>query len=214
MNSYVISLSKIETSKTSSIEVFNSLKKYNLNPVLFEGTYGNDAEKLFLEENRQLHPIDMDTSAYKFRAPGVKGCFMSHYNLWKLCADINQSIMIFEDDVVFYRNFVPVEFEDILILSINYDWKVLDFLKTYLEDNHDLETIVRYNNFFIPGASGYIITPHAAKKLLDVYRNTYLPVDWAINRTICEIKIHPQLMGRSKTMNEKESLTRLKTWNI
>jgi glycosyl transferase family 25 len=214
MDSYIISLSKIETSKTSSIEVFNSLKEYNLNPILYEGVYGNDAENIFLKENRQLHPIDNNTATHKFNSPGVKGCFMSHYNLWKICADLNQPIMIFEDDVVFYRNFVPVDFEDILILSINYDWKILDFLKTYLEDHHELTEHVTYNNFCSPGSSGYVIAPHAAKKLLDVYRNTYLPTDWAVNSTICKIKIHPQLMGRSKTMNEKQSLTRLKTWNI
>ncbi len=214
MNSYVISLSKIETSKNSSIEVFNTLKEYNLNPILYEGIYGNDAEKIFLEENRQLHTIDVETSSHKFNSPGVKGCFMSHYNLWRISAHTNEPIMIFEDDVIFYRNFVPIEFEDVLILSINYDWKALDFLKTYLEDTHELSEIVKYNNFFIPGASGYVISPCAAKKLLDVYRNTYLPVDWAINSNICKIKIHPQLMGRSKTMDEKQSLTRLKTWNI
>ena len=118
MDSYIISLSKIETSKTSSIEVFNSLKEYNLNPVLFEGVYGNDAENIFLKENRQLHPIDTNTATHKFNSPGVKGCFMSHYNLWKQCADINQPIMIFEDDVIFYRNFTPVDFEYILIQLI------------------------------------------------------------------------------------------------
>ena len=192
------------------MEVFLSLKAYGFSPVLFEGTYGDDAEELFLKENRLL--LETDSKSIKFNSPGVKGCFYSHYQLWQLCVEKNESIMIFEDDVKFYRNFTPVDFDDVLVLSINYDWKVLDFLKTYLEESHSLSTTVLYNQPYMPGASGYAITPQAAKKLIDTYKNSYLPADWAINSSICNIKIHPQLMGRSKTMDEKESLTRLKIW--
>jgi len=39
----------------------------------------------------------------KLSRPGVIGCFYSHYNLWKRCVELNEPIMIFEDDVKFYR---------------------------------------------------------------------------------------------------------------
>lgn len=212
MRPYIISLSKIESSKKNAQEVVNALHNYHFEPILFEGTYGNDAERLFLAENRVLHPITSNPSSAKFNSPGVKGCFHSHYRLWELCASLNEPMMIFEDDVIFYRNFSPVEFTDVLVLSINYDWKAIDFLKTYLEKTHSLSTSVVYNQFYMPGASGYIIKPHTAKNLIETYKHTYLPADWAINSSICKITIHPQLMGRSKTMNEKESLTRSKIW--
>jgi GR25 family glycosyltransferase involved in LPS biosynthesis len=64
----------------------------------------------------------------------------------------------------------------------------------------------------MPGASGYMIKPHAAKKLIERYSTTYLPADCAINTDICDIKLHSKLIGRSKTMKEKESMTRSKMW--
>lgn len=210
MTPYIIHLSKIESSYSSALEVIASLKDYGFHPVLFEGTYGNDAEELFLKENRVLH--GSDSKSIKFNSPGVKGCFYSHYRLWQLCVEKNEPIIIFEDDVKFYRSFTPIYFDDVLVLSINYDWKALEFLKIYLEELQSLSTTVHYDQFYMPGASGYAITPQAAKKLIDTYKNSYLPADWAINSSICNIKIHPQLMGRSKTMDEKVSLTRLKIW--
>jgi hypothetical protein len=65
----------------------------------------------------------------------------------------------------------------------------------------------------MPGASGYILKPHAAKKLVEEYKNSYLPADLAIHSKICKMAIHSKLMGRSKTMDEKQSLTRFKGWD-
>jgi GR25 family glycosyltransferase involved in LPS biosynthesis len=64
----------------------------------------------------------------------------------------------------------------------------------------------------MPGTSGYIIKPKAAKKLLDVYSKSYITVDVAMNSKIINMQIHPQLIGRSKTMDEKESLVRKIKW--
>jgi hypothetical protein len=53
----------------------------------------------------------------KLSRPGVIGCFYSHYNLWKKCVELKEPIMIFEDDVKFYRGYHPVEFDGVLILA-------------------------------------------------------------------------------------------------
>lgn len=213
MKAFVITLSNIQSSLESGTQVIKDLKSFGVDANLFEGTYGNDAEIQFQKENRMLHPSLVDSpNNRKISSPGVKGCFDSHYRLWKHCLNTQESIMIFEDDVVLRRSFVPIEFTDILVLSINYDWKLLNCLKTYLEDDHDITEVVKYDTRVMPGASGYVITPNAAKKLLAAYNNTFMPADWAINKDICEIKIHPCLMGRSKMLDEKESLTRSKMW--
>ena len=215
MKAYIITLSKIKSSYDSALDVFENLKKLNCQPVLFEGTYGNKADVLFQKFN-----INLDTSNsfnlkenWKTTSPGVKGCFRSHYRLWRRCIQLNEDIAIFEDDVIFYRSFVPVKFKDILILSINYDWSVMsDPYKKYLENDRKRNIALKYKGQFMPGASGYVIKPHAAKILVERYKNSYLPTDCAINKEILDIKIHSQLIGRSKTMNEKTSLTRSKAW--
>lgn len=212
MKAFIINLSKIESSFLSALETKAQLEAYGFAPELFEGTYGDEAELLFTKENRTFHPGEIDNS-FKHNSPGVKGCFYSHYRLWKKCVELNEPIFIFEDDVIFKRPFVKMEFEDILVVSINYDWlKIKNSYSIYLENDFDINTSIDYKHFYMPGCSGYAIKPHVAKQLLEIYKTTFLPADWAINSSLCKIKIHPQLMGRSKTMDEKVSLTRKKDW--
>jgi GR25 family glycosyltransferase involved in LPS biosynthesis len=208
---YIISLSKIESSITSATSVFDSLTQYGFDPTLFEGTYGNDAEELFLKKNITLKSTHTSDNL-KMSGPGVKGCFHSHYSLWKECVRKNTPIMIFEDDVIFYRNYEPVEFLDVLVLSINYDWKLSKKYSTYLENTSKNSCAFDPALSVMPGCSGYIIKPHAAERLVEEYSNSYLPADLAINSSICKIEMHSRLMGRSKTLDEKESLTRSRAW--
>jgi len=212
MRSFIISLSKIPSSKQSADQVFQKLTEFKLNPEFFEGTYGGDADLIFLNESRSLHYTHKDEPNIKLTSSGVKGCFHSHYRLWNKCIELNEPIMIFEDDVIFYRDYSPVEFNDILVLSINYDWKITKRYRTYLEDSHNQIVALSYSLTVMPGASGYILKPHAAKILVDEYKKTYLPADLAINSNLVNIQIHSQLMGRSKTMDEKQSLTRFTGW--
>lgn len=213
MKAFIITLSKIQSSYNSGIESKKSLNRIGIDAELFEGTYGNDAVEIFEKENRNLKEIDgVNANTGKFLYPGVKGCFYSHYRLWKKCVELDEPIMIFEDDILIYNNYREVEFEEILILSINYDWSISDPYKKYLEEKNKLLEPIPYSQRFMPGASGYIIKPNAAKKLIDCYSNSYLPADVAINPDVCVLQLHPQLIGRSKTMAEKESMTRRKWW--
>jgi GR25 family glycosyltransferase involved in LPS biosynthesis len=213
MKSFIIHLSKIKSSLQSALETRHSLANVGINAELFEGTYGNDAVTMFDKENRQVHHIDgVNLTTGKVLNPGVKGCFYSHYRLWKKCAELNEPIMIFEDDLVVLNSYNPIEFEEILILSINYDWGISEPWKKFLEEKNSLSTAQPYTSRFIPGAAGYILKPALARKLINLYKNSYLPADVAINNKICKLEIHPQLLGRSKTMAEKESMTRSKHW--
>jgi glycosyl transferase family 25 len=207
MKAFVIYLSKIESSRTSGEETFLQLKKLGFDVELFEGTYGDAAEKLFQKENRTLFNPDRHVKS-KSDSLGAKGCFHSHYRLWEKCVELNAVISIWEDDVVFERELFPIEFEDVLALTINYDWKITQPYRKYLEQTFPLTYDVNYTQYCMPGAGGYLIKPHAAKRLVDQYKKHYLTPDWAINSEICKIKLHPRPMGRTKTHSEKISLTR------
>jgi GR25 family glycosyltransferase involved in LPS biosynthesis len=58
----------------------------------------------------------------------------------------------------------------------------------------------------MPGTPGYLITPSGAKKLLDCYKNTFLPSDNAINKSVVNIQVHSYLIGEANL--EKKSLTK------
>lgn len=210
IKAFIISLSKIKTSHESAILMIEFLKDFDVG--LFEGTYGDVAEFNFKKTNRLLDPTEKLKHNTKTVSPGVKGCFDSHYRLWQRCVELREPIAIFEDDVIFYRDFIPIEYKDVLVLSINYDWSITVPYRKYLEQEFDIATQVNYNIRYMPGASGYIIKPHAAEQLVERYSTTYLPADCAINTSICDIRIHPKLIGRSKTMTEKKSMTQSKDW--
>jgi len=213
MKSFIINLSTVESSRNSALESLRELRKIGLDPELFEGSYGPNIEKIFEKENRKIHPVPkVSLDRRKVSGTGAKGVFHSHYRLWTLCAEIDEPIIVFEDDVVIYRPLKQINFDEVLIISINYDWDMSLRWKDYLEKSNDLSEAQPYTERFIPGTSGYIIKPVAAKKLIDTYKNSYIISDVAMNSEVVKLQIHPQLIGRSKTMDEKESLVRKIHW--
>ena len=150
----------------------------------------------------------------KLSRPGVVGCFYSHYKLWQKCVELNEPIMIFEDDVKFYRKYEPVEFDDILILSLGKNSFLNEPYTTYLESPSGTPAAVAWKNFSMPGASGYAIKPHTARGLVKFYRPYWYPADNAINQYLCKMQIHTYIMGRNTLPEEGNiSMTKSKDWN-
>lgn len=151
----------------------------------------------------------------KLSRPGVIGCFYSHYTLWQKCVELNEPIMIFEDDVKFYRGWDPVEWEDILILSLGKNSFLEEPWKSYLENPTGRAYTVPWRNFSMPGASGYAIKPHTALGLIKFYRPFWYPADNAINQFLCKIQITTSLMGRNTLSEEGNvSMTKSKDWKV
>lgn len=151
----------------------------------------------------------------KLSRPGVIGCFYSHWMLWERCHSLREPIMIFEDDVKFYRGYQPVGFRGVLILSLGKSSFLNEPYRTYLEDPQGLPCAQPWRLFSMPGASGYAITPGAALGLLKHYRGYYYPADNAINQFVCDIQIHNYVMGRNTLPEEGNiSMTKSKHWNL
>jgi glycosyl transferase family 25 len=210
IKSFIIHLSKIPSSLESALQLQQDLKSINIDAELFEGTYGNEAEELIKKENRVVHNISFkgveidERGIAKAMRPGVIGCFYSHYRLWQKCAELNETICIFEDDVKIVRPLIPVQFDDILItvLGARKNRKY----KQYLDTPTGTPAAEEYFNSSMPGTPGYMITPQGANKLLQHYKDTFLPSDNAINTTVVKIQIHNCLIGEANL--EKKSLTK------
>jgi len=150
----------------------------------------------------------------KLSRPGVVGCFYSHYALWQKCIDLNEPIMIFEDDVKFYRGWNPISFTGVLILSLGKSSFLTEPNKTYLENPTGIPRAVPWKNFSMPGASGYAITPTAAIGLVKFYKPYWYPADNAINQYITPMYMHNYLMGRNTLPEEGNvSMTKSKDWS-
>jgi hypothetical protein len=151
-------------------------------------------ESFFVKHRAEIYerqPIGNDKD--KMSRPGVIGCFYSHYALWQKCVDLNEPIMIFEDDVKLYREYRPVEFDGVLILSLGKSSFLKEPWKTYLENPSGTPYAAKWTNFSLPGASGYAIKPDAARGLIKFYKPYWYPADNAVNHFVCPVQIHNYL---------------------
>jgi glycosyl transferase family 25 len=222
MKSFIINLSKIESSATTATRLKNQLAEYGMESELFEGTYGNKAVKMMEDEGREVHPWGIkgppavphpvNPNIGNHLNPGEQGCFYSHYRLWQKCVELDEPIIIWEDDIILSRPYIPVEWEDVLVLAIGHpkkSWRYMPFLESPEGDPEAVD----YRYVSMPGCCGYAIKPHAARKLVQEYSKTYLPADNAINKYQVNIQIHNYIMGIAMIQKDgKVSLTRSKAW--
>lgn len=220
MKAFVILLSKIPSSYETGIKVYQQLKDYGLDATIHEGTYGDQAQRIFEQEGRQLHhtsfkgnPVDDDYRESSTR-PGVMGCFHSHYKLWQKCVKLGEPILIFEDDVIFERGWIPVEWNDVLLVATGKSVYKTDWYAEKLYNPVQDPMAVPLNRKVMPGAVGYGLTPEGAAKLTKFYSHCFLPADNAMNAAVVELQCHTHLMGRAALAEDgKKSLTKSKTWN-
>ena len=218
---FIINLSKIPTSHNSAIRLQKSLVDTGIDARLFEGSYGNLVLEDYKKIRRQCHDwglkgperIYSQSEKDSFLTPGLVGCFDSHYRLWKLCCEMNEPIFIFEDDVIIQREFIPVEWKDVLAVAFSHYKKYLKY-QHYLDSSSGDPIAADYKQATMPGNGGYLIKPHAAKILVETYKNSFLPADNAINQHLVTIQIHNYMMGRALFKTEGNvSLVRTKYWN-
>lgn len=217
MKNFIIHLPSIPASLESATTLKQDLEQHGLHVELYNGVRGDNAIRIMQDEGRVLHPtglkgpVDANSAeGLKLSAPGVKGCFLSHYSLWKKCAEMNEPVAIWEDDIMISRGYMPVKFDEVLILALGHPTKSVRWMHLLEAPSGDPEAL-EYKSPSMPGACGYAITPNAARKLLDKYTNTFTPADNAINRNIVTIQIHNYIMGIAR-VDGKKSLTKSNGW--
>lgn len=112
------------------------------------------------------------------------GCYASHYSMWEKCVELNQPIIVLEDDAKFKENFLDA------LSFINSDKNIFEFFwlqpdrlknkRKLVADFGDF-SIQQFSKGFI-GATGYYLTPQAAKKFLTQSKEWYLTVDVTMDR--------------------------------
>jgi GR25 family glycosyltransferase involved in LPS biosynthesis len=162
MKNFVICLSKIETSLATALKLKSQLDNFGENTELFEGTYGTDAVQMMEDEGRTIHPVGIkgptasvdenDRSILKMQSPGVKGCFYSHYRLWKKCVELNEPIIILEHDAIITAPWSEIFLKDSLI-KLHHRFKTM----RYDEDSGE----------WSKSAHAYCLSPDHATKLIE-----------------------------------------------
>jgi hypothetical protein len=83
--------------------------------------------------------------------PGALGCFISHFLLWKHCANTNQPIIVLEDDADVISEWQSFNYQN-------------DLVKLHAKRKHNEHPTV---GVWSPGAFAYWISPAGANKLIN-----------------------------------------------
>lgn len=220
MKTFIIHLSKIKPSLDSALVLRNKLNSFGMDAELFEGSYGDVVMKQYEQQNRKHHPwsfkhgpehrLSADYIKQQQQNAGVIGCFDSHYRLWQKCCELQEPILVMEDDADAIRPYIPVEFDDVLIVAFSHNKKRKKYLHYIYESEGEPEA-KPYKQASMPGTAGYVIKPHAAKILVDEYKNSFLPADNAMNYHLVKLQVHGYAMGednKREKYNGKISLVR------
>ena len=190
IDAYIISLKK-ET-EPESRKLIKNIKDLDadLNPVWFNGINGKTTDL-------QQYKHHFDPMYFNTLTPSMIGCALSHLYVWKQIASSEKEYsIVFEDDVIFTKNFksgfenylknVPEDFD---ILALGY----LDASHPVLYLTHSILNQFKYN--VMKDVNGYIIQPqmflqaHAyivskkgAKRLIELMDGyIYQHIDYTIN---------------------------------
>jgi GR25 family glycosyltransferase involved in LPS biosynthesis len=197
---FIISLRESSLSVTLAAECMEAAKLHGMDPYIWPATNGLYSQEIFKEEGipKLLHKKIV-------ARPGVQGCFLSHYFLWKHCVTLNESVCILEHDGFFIRGLPPdVEnyFTDVLNLDpspqydSNYDTLVKQSIDKEISYFNPTTTKMGDSmkrakaGTYVGGAYGYCITPSGAKKLINFAKtNGALPADKHMGQDIIDLKI-------------------------
>lgn len=117
------------------------------------------------------------------------GCWASHYHLWEKCVKLNQAIIVLEDDAIIHPHFAQV------YQFIHSPQNTFEFFwlsppaprvrgqkgKTILNIQNSTCKVERFYKGW-ENATGYFITPQAARKLLNYAQEWIYNVDIAMDR--------------------------------
>jgi len=188
MESYIITL----TSNPRSIAAADRCKKSANIPIkTFEAVTETQAEKLmrdfYIKWNYPWKGEEYDIkaglkkTAYTTAHPMRRvACFLSHYSLWKKCANQNKPFMILEHDALFIKPFDETAFmkAECEIISLNdprgATRRAQDFHEKLQKNPQTIQRVPTIDDPTIPqglpGNSAYIIKPSGAKKMLELVK--------------------------------------------
>ena len=159
---FLIALENHKLSQLMKDQCLESAKKFNWDVTVWPAVDGRTiTENTWKEYN--LTPTLHDPTMAKL---GVQGCFLSHYQLWNKCVELNQNIIILEHDAVFNESW-----NDIKLTT-----DLLKLHRVYKRERfHDIVGKWTYS------AHAYYLSPDGARKLIEFSKNIEAyPADVAI----------------------------------
>lgn len=224
MKSFIIAMTNSQSSLALANDCINYAKDFNINVTLYPAVNGLDCDYKFKQ-----HGITNFLLPVMKESAGNKGCFLSHYELWLKCIELNETLLILEHDGKIIRS-LPNNIEDEFIDVLNLDpYRVL--AGSEYDENVNKSLTMPVNYFYAPakkrslageyiiGAHGYLIKPCGAKKLIEFSKKVgILPTDKHIGRNVVNLKsttvtlVSLHEFHRSHNMTKFSSTKNLSRW--
>lgn len=147
---FVIALKGHAISEKQLQDCLSSAKKFNWNVEVFWGFNGNLITQDTWDREKIFPRLDKPTMS----RPGVQGCFLSHWNLWKKCIELDEPIIILEHDAIIQNYWTPIEISNSVIKLHRY----------YKEKNLKFD---EDSGKWSPSGHAYCLLPKHAEILID-----------------------------------------------
>jgi hypothetical protein len=108
---FVIAIKGHPVSESQLQDCLDSAEKFSWEVETFWGVDGRTITNNIWEQEGISPRLDKPT----MNKPGVQGCFLSHWALWKKCVELHEPIIILEHDAVIQDKWQTLEIENSII---------------------------------------------------------------------------------------------------
>ena len=203
MKAVVIYLPEVPHTVQASKVAVDTAKQFGLDVELFVGYTPTRADAYIKQEKLKMYDPGPKLFRIKNKKGGVRGCMVSHLNVWKKCIALDEPIVVLEHDSKVVSNTFLQSFQDVLHLD-NHRW---------IDPDPDLGTDPKVQDFEwfrkgerqLKGTYGYVVKPHAAKRLVQgAYEDGITASDMFVKDKYVRIQV---VTPRAVMVTDKQSLT-------
>lgn len=202
MKAFIIYLKEVQSTVDSALECKRTCREHGLDGWLMEGFTPSRADAFIKENNLKPYLPGPKLYNIKWQKGGVRGCMISHYHAWKKCIELDEKIVVLEHDSRVISETYTEDFQDVLHLD-GYRWEAdpyqdqVPFVEDFVH--------VRKGENQLKGTYGYVIKPHAAKRLLQgAHEDGLTASDMFVREKYVRIEV---VKPRAVIVNSPDSLT-------
>ena len=163
MKAFIVNLKEVQSTIESALECKRTARLHGLDAWMLEGFTPSRADKFIKEQNLKPYLPGPKLFNIKWQKGGVRGCMISHYHAWKKCIELDEKIVVLEHDSRVVSDTYTQDFQDVLHLDAHrFEQDPDEGQDPVVEDLVN----VRKGENQLKGTYGYVIKPHAAKRLI------------------------------------------------
>jgi hypothetical protein len=189
---FVIAIKGHSVSEAQLNDCLTSAEKFNWNVEVFWGVDGRTITHDTWINEGVFPRLDKPT----MNKPGVQGCFLSHWSLWKKCLELNEPIIVLEHDAVIQGPWQTLQLTDSIVKLHRY----------YKQKNpkYDDDT-----GLWSASGHAYCLSPKHANILIEFVKNKgAFEVDRIIGDKVISFKHlgKPSLIERQNLFSTTENI--------